>query len=69
MLRCVEKAGDDIAKLERCEELGQTITSKVLHNRNFADSYADNLATRASTGERPGGSRMHREGGLRGRSR
>ncbi len=38
VLRCVENAGDDIAKLERCEELGQTITSKVLHNRNFADS-------------------------------
>jgi hypothetical protein len=43
VLNCVKRAGDDIAKLNRCENLGQSITSGVLSDRNFATSYADSL--------------------------
>lgn len=51
VLNCTKKAGDDITKLERCVDLGQTITGGVLSDRNFAVSYADNLETQGKSSE------------------
>jgi hypothetical protein len=45
VLHCVRSAGDNLPKLERCEALGQSITSGTLSDRNFATSYADGLAS------------------------
>jgi hypothetical protein len=51
VLNCVKRAGDDVAKLSRCENLGQSITSGVLSDRNFATSYADSLESQGQTAE------------------
>ncbi len=51
VLTCTKKAGDDINKLERCVDLGQSITSGVLSDRNFAVSYADSLEAQGKTGD------------------
>lgn len=51
VLNCVKQASDSIQRLDRCEALGQSITSGVLSDRNFATSYADNLATQGRTAQ------------------
>lgn len=51
VLNCVKQASDNIQRLNRCEALGQSITSGVLSDRNFATSYADNLATQGKVAE------------------
>jgi hypothetical protein len=51
VLNCVKKAGDDIQQLNRCEALGQSITSGTLSDRNFATSYADSLEAQGKTAE------------------
>ena len=51
VLTCTKKAGEDINKLDKCVKLGQTITSGVLSDRNFAVSYADSLDSQGKTAE------------------
>lgn len=51
VLTCVKRAGDDLVKLSRCENLGRTITSGVLSDRNFAVSYADSLESQGRAAE------------------
>jgi hypothetical protein len=51
VLNCIKKAGDDVVKLARCENLGRSITSGVLSDRNFAVSYADSLESQGKTSE------------------
>ena len=51
VLHCVRQAEDQLARLERCEALGQSITSGVLSDRNFATSYADSLVSQGRGAE------------------
>ena len=51
ILGCAKDAGQDLQAMRRCERLGETVTSGVLSDRNFADSYADNLASQGKTGD------------------
>jgi len=51
VLDCVKKAGASVQAMKRCEKLGETITSKVLSDRNFATSYADNLETQGNAAD------------------
>jgi hypothetical protein len=51
VLHCVKQAGDNLPKLERCEALGQGITSGTLSDRNFATSYAESLASQGRTAD------------------
>ena len=41
---CVRAAGENATAMDRCADLGQTLVHTVQSYRNFALSYADNLA-------------------------
>jgi hypothetical protein len=51
VLSCVRDAGDDPARMERCANFGEVVTSETLSDRNFATSYADSLDAQGNTAD------------------